>query len=71
MAATIAYCIGVDSSRRKEDHRLGSMSATGKAQTWRTFTECHVNRDGSGYVIVRRDGAVIHQYSFEAEVPRG
>ena len=61
MAATIAIAIGADASRRKETHRLGSQHATGQANTWRTFSECHVNRDGSGYVIVRRDGVILHQ----------
>lgn len=67
MAATIAKCFGIDSTRRKEASRLGSLASTAQANTWRTFTECHVNKDGSGYVIVRRDGVIIHQYAFDVE----
>ena len=67
MAATIAKAFGGDKSRVKETHRLGSQSATGQANTWRTFTTCHVNADGSGYVQVIRDGKCIHGHNFEAE----
>jgi len=67
MAATIARATGYDSSRVKEDHRLGSKAATGQANTWRTFTTAHVRADGSGYVEVKRDGATIHRFDFGAE----
>lgn len=66
MAATIAECIGHDRSREKEDHRLGSEAATGKASTWETFAIAHVKRDGSGYLEVKRNGRTYAVY-FNAE----
>lgn len=67
MAATIAKAIGQDTSRVKEAHRLGSARAEGQANTWRTFTTCVVNRDGSGFVQVRRDDQTVHYFAFDAE----
>ena len=67
MAATIARAYGNDSTRTKETHRLGGQSSTARADTWRTFTTAHVNRDGSGYIEVRRDGRTLHRFDFEAE----
>ena len=67
MANTIAIARGEDSSRVKEAHRLGAQGATAEANTWRTFTRCHVRKDGSGYVEVRRDGETIHSFEFDAE----
>jgi len=67
MAATIAKAIGYDSTRTKETHRLGSCAAEVEAATWRTFARAYVNRDGSGYVEVRRDGVRLSRYDFGAE----
>ena len=67
MAKTIAKCCGHDSSRTKEAHRLGSKCASAEANTWRTFTSCHVNADGSGTVQVKRDGKIIHLFDFGPE----
>lgn len=67
MAATRASCAGEGTTRVTTASRLGSQSATGYADTYRTFTLCHVRRDGSGYVRVTRDGKVLHSYDFEAE----
>ena len=52
MAATIAKCIGYDSRRIKEAHRLGSEWAEGQANTWRTFATATVHKDGSGHISV-------------------
>lgn len=72
MAATIAYCTGYDSSREKTEHRLGSQAAEGRAATWRTEAVAYVDRDGSGYVLVRnlRSGETIHRYEFGPESER-
>lgn len=67
MAATIAKAVGYDSSRTKETHRLGSQGAWAEAATWRTFAEASVNRDGSGYIKVVRDGTTLHSFYFEKE----
>jgi hypothetical protein len=67
MAATIAYAYGGDSTRVKETHRLGSQFAKAEANTWRTFTTCVVDRDGSGYVSVMRDGGLILRFEFGPE----
>lgn len=67
MAATIAHATGFDKNRIKDTHRLGSEGATAHANTWRTFTTCHVNKNGQGYVEVKRDGEIIHRFHFEAE----
>jgi hypothetical protein len=67
MAATIAIAYGEDQNRTKEAHRLGSRSATGEANTWRTFTTAHVRPDGSGWVRVVRDGRTIHAHDFGPE----
>ena len=67
MAATIAKCVGNDTNRAKTASRLGSQSATGQANTWRTFTTCYVERDGSGYVRVVRGGKTLHEFTFGPE----
>ena len=67
MAATIAIATGTDTSRRKETHRLGSQESSAQANTWRTFTSCHVKRDGSGYISVYRDGTKLLEYVFGPE----
>ena len=67
MAATIAKAFGYDSARVKETHRLGSRAARCVAATWRTFAYVTVHRDGSGSVEVRRDGNVLHVFTFGPE----
>ncbi len=77
MAATRATAIG-DKGRIRPVTRLGHQSATGHADTWCTFTMCHVNKDGSGYVEVRRGKRglggrtnktdVLHRFDFGPEV---
>lgn len=67
MAATIAKAMGYDKSRMKEVHRLGSEFSIAEANTWRTFTTTVVNKDGSGYVEVVRDGKRIHRFDFGPE----
>lgn len=70
MAATIATAYGIDRSRTKEAHRLGSQAARCQAATWRTFADVSVNADGSGSVEVKRDGVVIHSFEFGPEEAR-
>lgn len=73
MAATIATAIGHDTNKDKRETRLGHKAATGHADTWRTFTECHVNADGSGHVEVRVGSAerrVLHRFDFGPESER-
>ena len=67
MAATIAKAMGHDSNRVKTVHRLGSAAAQVEAATWRTFVEAWVNRDGSGFVCITRDGKLLHHWTFDAE----
>ena len=67
MAATIAKCTGYDASREKNRTALGSVAARGEANTWRTFTTCCVDKDGSGYVRVVRDGKELHSFEFGPE----
>lgn len=67
MAATIAKAFGNDKSRVKAVHRLGHESSTVEAATWVTFATAHVNKDGSGSVMVRRDGRAIHFFEFGPE----
>lgn len=73
MAATIAYAVGFDKASARQNSqasRLGHGAAMANANTWRTFTTCHVNADGSGYVGVARDSKTIHHFSFDAEGER-
>lgn len=77
MAATRATAIGDHGTRSRRVTRVGHASATGHADTWCTFTVCHVNRDGSGYVEVRRgsrglggrtnETEVLHRFDFGPE----
>ena len=68
MANTIAIAMGRDKSGRvKETSRLGGASATGMANTWRTFATAHVQDSGRGYVTVKRDGRTIHTFMFGPE----
>ena len=59
MAKTIAYAYGLDASRTKSAHRLGSRAAETRAATWRTFATVHMRADGSGWFQLMRDGHVI------------
>lgn len=68
MAACIAKARGEDSNRVKDVQQLGSQAAVAQANTRKTFTTCHVRKDGSGYVKVERPkGNEIHRYEFEKE----
>lgn len=67
MAKCYAGCRGEDKTRVKEDHRLGSVAAKAWAQTFKTFAECYVKADGSGYVTVRRGDKVIREFIFGPE----
>lgn len=67
MANTIAKAYGNDSIRTKGTHRLGSQSATGEANTWRTFSKTHINKDGSGYFQLERDGKIIYSHKWGPE----
>ena len=68
MAATMAIATTVEKSgRTKETHRLGSAWAMGQANTWHTFTECIVDRDGSGHLQVKRNGTILHRFEFGPE----
>lgn len=69
MAATIAIARAEDGGARckKQVTRLGSCNATGQANTWRTFTTCHVRADGSGFVKVIQDGVPIVSCDFGPE----
>lgn len=71
MAKCIAYCEGIDQDRVKQDSRLGSVAARGRACTWRTFATADVNADGSGYVTVVRDDKTIHRFEFGPEGSNG
>ena len=54
MAATIARAIGRSKDRETEASRLGPESAEAQANTFRTFTTCKVEADGSGYMQLER-----------------
>jgi hypothetical protein len=67
VAKTIAKATGEDSNRSKEVHRLGSMCSTGEANTWKTFSRTHINADGSGHFLLKRDGQIIHSHKWGPE----
>lgn len=67
MANCIAYATGMDKTRDKETHRLGSRAAQGYAATWHTKAYAYISKDGSGYVMVIRDGEILHEYHFDKE----
>lgn len=67
MAATIARATGHDSTRSKTVGRLGSQAAEVEAATWQTFVTAYVNRDGAGYVEVKRGQETIHRFEFGPE----
>lgn len=75
MAATIAVAIGRDTRGNQkmetQGTRLGATQSEGRAQTFKTFTVCVVNADGSGWVQVERIAGdrrvVIHRAEFGPE----
>ena len=70
MAATMSKARGIRKDGYPQSRlatRLGHGAAEGEANTWRTFTLCHVNKDGSGFVEVKRDGKVMHRFEFGPE----
>jgi hypothetical protein len=70
MANTIAKAHGLDSTRTKSTQRLGSQSATGEANIWRTFSKIHINKDGSGIFQLKRDDNVIYIYKWGPEIAK-
>lgn len=70
MAATKATAWGYDTQRTKETHRLGSQASRAQAATWRTFAEAYVEKDGSGYLVLRRDGEELLRHTFGPEQDR-
>ena len=71
MANCIAKATGIDKSRDKYTHRLGSIGAQVQAATWKTYATAYISKDGSGYVQVIRDGETIHEFHFPAENTQG
>lgn len=68
MANTIATATGSDrTGRTKETHRLGSESAYGRAATWHTDARAFVRADGSGSLMLLRDGLTIVELTFGPE----
>jgi hypothetical protein len=67
VANTRATIEAYDKNRKKETSRLGSEQAWVQAATWHTFATATVEKDGSGYVQVKRDGQIIHRFEFESE----
>ena len=70
MAATIGRVKGYGkdgSSQASEATRLGHGSVRVQANTWRTFTTCWVDADGSGYVEVTRNSKTLKRFDFGPE----
>lgn len=65
MAKCYAEATGVDKTRRKVVHRLGSVAASTVAKTWRTYVESTVWADGTIRVNVTRDGKTLHVYRLD------
>ena len=67
MANTRAVIVTYDKNREKSESRLGSEAAWAQAATWHTFANAYVEKDGSGYIQIRRDGEIIHRFEFGPE----
>ena len=67
MAKTIAHARGLDASRTKRAHCLGSRAAEAEAATWRTFATVHMRADGGGRLELTRDGSIIHSFEWGPE----
>lgn len=68
MAAVRAVLMVEDKSgRRKEVSRLGSLRATASVNTWRTTASVTIYPDGGVYVVIRRDGVRIAEYTIPSE----
>ena len=67
MANCIAKATGVDKTRDKNTHRLGSVGASVEAATWETHAYAYVAKDGSGHISVTRNGRELHSFHFPAE----
>ena len=65
MAATIAEAWGYDKTREKYTHRLGSQRAIVRAATWHTEVYATVDRDGTVFVKVSRNGLTTHSYALD------
>ena len=49
---------------RTEAHRLGQRRMDVQAAAWHTFADVTLYPDGSGYVEVRQDSAVVHRHQW-------
>lgn len=75
MAACLARLIGKGKNSEVTCERPGTESVEVQANTFKTFTTCVVNADGSGSVQIAReiDGRriIIHRVEFGAEEDKG
>ncbi len=54
MANCIAYCRGMDKSRTKEDHRLGSEAAESEVATYKTKVTSLITKYGEVILTIKR-----------------
>ena len=71
MANTRATIETYDKNRIKTVSRLGSEQSWARAATGHTTAVASVEKDGSGYVQVVRDGTIIHRFNFGPEEVSG
>lgn len=67
MDETIAVAIGRCPGRESKLTKLGSQSAEGQANTFRTFATAFTRADGGGHSSIHRDGALIASVQFHPE----
>ncbi len=69
MAATIGKVWGYNRNglQSKPATRLGHDHVVAQANTWRTFTTCSVDADGSGYIKVTRGDEELCYFEFGPE----
>lgn len=67
MANTIAIAEGHDRNKKKRATRLGSEFAEVRANTYKTFSEVRMRKDGSGYMTVLRGSEVLASAIWEKE----
>lgn len=67
MANTRATIETYDMYKTKEVSRVGSEQSWVRAATLRTTAVASIEKDGSGYVQVVRDGTIIHRFNFGPE----
>jgi hypothetical protein len=57
-------------SGRTDTHRIAHREIKTRAATWHTAADVYLNKDGSGYLEVWQNSALVHRYEWGPEMEK-